>query len=301
LSFSWVDPSAVVAQALSTSGKQDALASLGPTIANYVGKIVETFETLQKSEKKYVRTIQAMKEKLKTGKVSIRIVGETSETIDSANSWSIEANGDLFMDVRATHWGKHLSSYTAHRMAKLLNTYSYKAQYGDKIEHVDKSAVAAALPAKKTKFTPGQIEGFTSLNQGFIDAIMIIKEKSGIKLKFDYKTCCDAPVLMVVLGNDQDAKNGKKLAELSLSMIKALAERLSSSKIAQQFLAQNCKSGSSCLRITHTDAYHEDTNHETTSPSRYYATRYDEGDIVLMVNYWCNTNEVASDIDRWTA
>jgi len=262
------------------------------------------FQELQKEERKYARTIAAMKEKLgKSGNVSVRIVEKTSETIDSAIGWTIE-NGELWMETRADYWGKHLQSYSANKMSKILNTYSFVKN--NNMEHKYDSFAAKALPNKKWKISAGQLDGLNqkgngldkTCSQAILDALMVIKEKTRIKFQFDVSAHCDVPVMMCVCeGKELDVQNGKILVNNCQVVLTCLATKIKASTVGAKFISENFKPGAA-IRLTHVDGYHEDLKFEDlAAKGHYYCTRYDNGDLVVCIKKVTIVSDIGWDID----
>jgi len=304
LQFKWVDPSSAITQALTTAGKQDELCLVNATIACYVKKLVQLFENMQKSEKIYARTIAALKEKCgKSGKVSIRIVPETSESIDSALTWAIDAkSGDLWMETRANYWGRHLQSFSAYKLSKIFNTFSWDDR-GD-IVHVERSHYQR-MEQKKTKISAALMEGFNTAEESDLphtvkiqDFLTWIKVKSGVKFRFDPKQHLDFPALAVVTDSDKSdqAQIGRNVASLCKEYLSCIAEGLNENTIGQQFIAENCKSGISAIRITHSDCYHEVVFKEYG----YCTVKWDDGDLVILMRDYANTYEVSGGLKKLT-
>jgi len=220
--------------------------------------------------------------------------------MDSALSWTVDSKtGDLWLDTRILYWGKHLKSYSPYKLAKLFNTYCWNDR--GEIKHVTRSVLVEVDKIKKGKPNTATMTTFNSCKeemQDIQDAIMALKDKTGVKFKFDPKLHCDFPVLAMKSGCDQKdpADVGRSIARMCREFFHELGEGIGERNIGQQFIAENCKTGSSCLRITHADVYHEPAFKEYG----YCTVKWDDGDLVVVIRDYANTYEVCSGLDKLT-
>jgi len=285
---------------------EDKIKTIANDLAKYVQAVITLFKEFVKNEVYLFRTINQLRALVPDGKISVRLVKPNLQTIDSANTFSTE-NKIFWLETRGSWFGSHLQSFTAFKLAMVLNTYSF-LPLSNQIKHMENSYV---IPSKMdvnmtlpltlvSSCSPPNGKEWVQAN----DWIMRIKQLTGVKFKFDLSTI-DCPIMAAMmahggLGGGDQVNLIFCLPENLYNNLKRLLEKLPQAK---DKLQQLCPTGA-CIRVTNWRTHWEDLHKDMHDPLKNdfggdYTSRFDNGDLVIIFgDRFTNASYIGSDLEK---